>query len=208
MRRFAVLLILASLIIPDAASQIRLGLRGGVSTAYFNARDIVVPDQYRVETIENANIGFHGGFIMQVSFFGVFIQPELLLSTVGNEVRVTDLREQGTFSQIREQRFTKLDFPVLAGMRFGPARLGIGPVGTIRLQTDSELRDHPDIHERYNAATFGYQVGAGLDIAFLAVDLKYEGNLTRLGSGIVIAGQERPFDTRSRQVLLSLGFFF
>jgi hypothetical protein len=93
-------------------------------------------------------------------------------------------------------------------MRFGPARIGIGPVGTIRLLTDSELRDHPEIHERYNAATFGYQLGAGLDLLFLAVDLKYEGNLTRLGSGIVIAGQERNFDTRSRQILLSVGIFF
>jgi hypothetical protein len=208
MKRLAVLVVLASLITPDASSQIRLGLRAGISTAYFNARDIVVPDQYRVETIENANIGFHGGFIMQVSFFGTFLQPELLLSTVGNEVRVTDLREPGRVSHIREQRFTKLDFPVLAGMRFGPARIGIGPVGTIRLLTDSELRDHPEIHERYNAATFGYQLGAGLDLLFLAVDLKYEGNLTRLGSGIVIAGQERNFDTRSRQILLSVGIFF
>jgi hypothetical protein len=208
MRRFAVLVVLALLIIPDATSQLRLGLRGGISTAFFNARDVVVPDQYRVETLENANIGFHGGFVMQVSFFGAFLQPELLLSTVGNEVRVTDLREPGRISQIREQRFTKLDFPVLAGMRFGPARIGVGPVGTIRLLTDSELRDHPEIHERYNAATFGYQVGAGLDILFLAVDLKYEGNLTRLGSGMVIAGQERNFDTRSRQILLSIGIFF
>ncbi len=208
MKKLAVLTILSLLISLNAGSQIRLGLRGGISTAYFNARDIVVPNEYRIETIDNANIGFHGGFMAQVSFFGVFVQPELLLSTVGNEVRVTDLRGNGAVEQIREQKFTRLDFPVLAGMRFGPARVGIGPVGTIRLFTDSELRDHPEIHERYNTATFGYQVGAGVDILFLALDLKYEGNLTRLGSSMVVAGQERDFDARSRQVLLSVGIFF
>ena len=208
MKKLAALIILALLISLDAGSQIRLGLRGGISTAYFNARDILIPNEYRIETIDNANIGFHGGFIAQVSFFGVFLQPELLLSTFGNEVRVTDLRGNGAVTQIREQSFTKLDFPVLAGMRFGPARLGIGPVGTIMLLTDSELEDHPDIQERYRNATFGYQVGVGLDILFLALDLKYEGNLTRLGSSMVVASQEREFDARSRQVLLSVGIFF
>jgi hypothetical protein len=208
MKKLAVLTILSLLISLNAGSQIRLGLRGGISTAYFNARDIVVPNEYRIETIDNANIGFHGGFMAQVSFFGVFLQPELLLSTVGNEVRVSDLRENGAVEQIREQRFTKLDFPILAGMRFGPARLGIGPVGTIMLYTDSELEDHPQIQERYRNATFGYQVGAGLDFSVFALDLKYEGNLTRLGSSMVVAGQERDFDARSRQVILSVGIFF
>lgn len=207
MRKFALLTLGLTLLIGlSATSQIRFGLRGGINTAYFNAKDVVVQNEYRLETVSDANIGFHGGVMAQLSFFGLFLQPELLLSTIGHDLRVEDLSENGAVSRIREQSFTKLDFPVLAGKRFGPARIGIGPVGTIMLSTDSEPNDYGEID--YNNATFGFQVGAGLDISFLAIDLKYEGNLTRLGSSMEIAGQERSFDSRARQIILSIGILF
>jgi hypothetical protein len=208
MKRLAVLTLFAILFATGAGSQVRFGLRGGINMAYFDAREISVADEYRIETLRNTNIGFHGGLMAQVSFFGIFLQPELLLSSVGNEVRVEDMTQNGLVRSVREQKFTKLDIPVLVGKRFGPVRFGIGPVGTIMLNTDSELSDHPHINEDYNAATFGYQIGAGLDIAFLAIDLKYEGNLTRLGSGITVAGQQREFDTRGRQVIFGVAYLF
>lgn len=208
MKRLTVLTIFAILLASSASSQIRFGLRGGINTAYFDATKITT-EEYQLTTLDDAQIGFHGGVMAQVSFFGLFLQPELLLTSVGSEVRVEDL-ENGAIDRIREQSFTKLDFPVLVGKRFGPARLGIGPVGTIMLNTDSELSEvgNMQVREEFNNATFGYQVGVGLDIfGRFAVDLKYEGNLTRLGSGITIGGQDMDFDSRSRQFIVSLGIF-
>lgn len=205
MKRLAVLAIFVILIASNVNSQIRFGLRGGINTAYFDAKQVQT-DEFRLTTLNDATVGFHGGLMMQVSFFGLFLQPELLLTSVGSEVRVEDLRND-IVEHIREQSFTKLDFPVLIGKRFGPARVGIGPVGTIMLQTDSGLGDF-QIREEFNSATFGYQVGAGLDIlGRLAIDIKYEGNLSKLGSGITVGGQEREFDSRSRQFIVSLGIF-
>ncbi len=205
MKRFAVLIIISILLASSVSSQIRFGLRGGINTAYFDATNVETED-FRLTTLGDAQVGFHAGLMTQISFFGIFLQPELLITSVGSEVRVEEL-QNNVIGHIREQSFTKLDFPVLVGRRFGPARLGIGPVGTIILNTDSELRDYP-IREEFNSATFGYQVGAGLDIfGRFAVDLKYEGNLSKLGSGITIGGQEREFDSRSRQFIVSLGIF-
>jgi hypothetical protein len=203
MKRITVLALFTLFIVSNVSSQVRFGVRGGINIAYFDATRIEA-SELTIETLNDATIGYHVGGMMQISFFGIFLQPELLYSTVGSEVRVSN---SGT--RIREQTFTKLDFPVLIGKRLGPVRLGIGPVGTIMLDTRSELREETvTIREDFNRATFGYQIGAGLDIAFLALDLKYEGNLTKLGSGIEVGGQPRVFDTRGRQIIFSVGILF
>jgi hypothetical protein len=206
MKRISLLLIFAILIATNVSSQLRFGLRGGVNTAYFNANDVITDDNTRLSVLNDATVGFHGGVMAQVNFLGMFVQPELLFSSIGSEVRVTDL-ENNALSQIRSQNYNKLDFPVLVGKRFGPARVGIGPVGTIMLSTNSDLNEL-GYREKFNSATFGYQIGVGLDVFNrIALDVKYEGNLSRLGSGIVVGGQERDFDLRSRQIIFSVGVF-
>jgi hypothetical protein len=208
MKRFAMLLALAILLASNASSQLRFGLRGGLNTAYFKASEIRNEEESIIATtVRDANFGFHGGVMAQLSFFGMFIMPELLFSSVSNEVRLNDLDRSGVINEIRSQKYTKLDFPVLVGKRLGPLRFGVGPVGTIMLGTDTEMEDL-GIREKFNTATFGYQLGTGLDLGRIALDLKYEGNLSRLGSGVTVRGQERPFDSRSSQFIVSLGIFF
>jgi hypothetical protein len=205
MKRISLLLIFAILFAANVSSQFRYGLRGGVNTAYFNADDILTNEEL-LSTLTDASVGFHFGAIAQVNFLGMFIQPELLFSSIGSEIRVVDLQDNAG-TRIRSQNYNKLDFPVLVGKRFGPARVGIGPVGTIMLSTNSELNEL-GYREKFNSATFGYQIGVGLDvIKRLALDIKYEGNLSKLGSGMMVGGQEREFDLRSRQIIFSVGIF-
>lgn len=206
MKKLTIIGLIAFMFAASAESQFRMGLRGGINTAYFSATELRT-DDYKFETLNDASIGFHGGVMMQLNFFGMFIQPELLFSSLTSDVRVRDL-DQGAFQAVKEQSYNKLDFPVLVGRRFGPARVGLGPVGTIMLSTKSELNEF-GLEEQFNSATFGYQIGAGLDLFDrLALDLKYEGSLSKLGSGVKIAGQEREFDSRARQFIVSLGIFF
>lgn len=207
MKRITVLILAGILLAANSSAQVRFGLRGGINTAYFSAKDVIT-ENYIIETLNDASLGFHGGLMMQISFFGLFLQPELLFSSIGSELKVKDLSQPGVIDHIREQNFTKLDFPVLLGKRFGPARVGIGPVGTIMLSTKSELNEF-GLEEKFNSATFGYQIGAGLDILkTIALDLKYEGNLSRLGNSITAAGREWEFDSRSRQIIVSVGIMF
>jgi len=206
MKRILITGLLTIMIVTATHAQFRLGLRGGMNTAYFKATELVT-DDYRFTTLNDATVGFHGGMMMQINFFGMFLQPELLLSSLNSDVRISELG-QSTVTHIREQSFTKLDFPVMIGKRIGAARIGIGPVGTIMLSTKSELNEF-GLEEQFNSATFGYQAGVGIDILQrIALDLKYEGNLSKLGDGITIGGEQREFDSRSRQFIVSIGVFF
>ncbi len=66
-----------------------------------------------------------------------------------------------------------------------------------------------DYKEEFNGATWGYQVGVGLDLGKkITIDVKYEGNLSKLADGVKIAGETRSFDSRNSQFVASLGFFF
>lgn len=208
MKKIIITVLFLAILSAGADAQIRFGLRGGINTAYFDATELNDEEEgYRFTTLNDATVGFHGGVMLQLNFFGAFIQPELLLSSLSSDVRVTDIG-QNSVGVIREQSYTKLDFPVLVGKRFGPARVGIGPVGTIMLNTKSELNEF-GLAEQFNSATFGYQIGVGLDILTrLALDIKYEGNLSKLGDGITVGGQQREFDSRSRQFIVSIGIFF
>ena len=47
-----------------------------------------------------------------------------------------------------------------------------------------------------------------MDIKKIGLDLRYEGNLTKLGDYIVVDGQQLDFDSRARQLIFSLGYSF
>jgi hypothetical protein len=52
------------------------------------------------------------------------------------------------------------------------------------------------------------QAGAGLDIWRLVVDVRFEGNLTRLGDHMYFAGEKVTFSQRPTRWLLSVGYAF
>lgn len=191
------------------AQLLRFGIRGGVS---FSS---IKPDQLlKVNNIDsfaltgkNAMVGFHIGLFARVTIAKFFIEPELLFATSGGEVQVKQVLS-GTTS-MKSQRFNKISIPVLAGLKLGPARIEAGPVASFMLSSKSNLFDASSYKEDFKKATIGYQAGVGFDLLkTIAVDLKYEGNLSRLGNGVTIGGQSYPFDSRVSQIILSLGLFF
>lgn len=178
---------------------------GAVTTSTIEA-DKITTNNYSVETINDAKVGFQIGLISQIQIRKFFLQPELLLSTSGGVVRVTDLGNGS--SQLKDQRFTKVDIPVLVGGKWGPLRLGVGPVASIVIKSKSELSDINQFDDKFKSATFGYQAGIGLDIWKLALDVKYEGNLSRMGDKVTIAGQNYSFDGRVSQWVFGAALFF
>jgi hypothetical protein len=111
-------------------------------------------------------------------------------------------------SEFGKQKFYKLDLPVIVGVKVGPLKLQAGPVGTMVIKSKSDLLDKYNLQETFRGATFGYQAGLGLELSSLLVDVKYEGNLSKLGDGVEIAGQNFNFDQRMHQWIFSVGFLF
>ncbi|MFP4287824.1 MAG: porin family protein [Bacteroidota bacterium] len=196
-------------------AQIKFGLRGGMNFSSLPEKtyDIESPQfgSAEIKTLSDNYTGFHIGVMSQINLLAIFIQPELLFVSTGNEMQVvdTDSEDEGFFTQ----RFSKIDVPVLVGTKLGPVRLGVGPVASVLLNSESDIEDRSfftgeNLNEKYNSATFGFQVGAGVNIGSIALDLKYEGSLSKLSDGLTVGDNTYNFDTRPRQFILSIGLLF
>ena len=206
MKRIILISSLAILFL-NSSAQIDFGIKGGLNISNVKASEILT-DDYRINPSASGNLGYHVGGFLRASLVGIFIQPELYFSSISNEYKVEDLSGTGTAEQLVKQKIGRIDVPVLVGVKLGTFRLGLGPVGSIIVSDKSDLTDITGYEAALKSATFGYQIGAGLDIWKIGIDLRYEGNLTKLGDHLDIGGQTINLDNRVRQIIISLGIYF
>lgn len=180
-------------------SQFKIGVRGGVN--FDNIKMVNQPEDVYISY--DQGMGFHFGITSQVELLGLYVQPELLFSTVTNDVTLDDLSTNG-LDEIGKQRFNKVDVPILAGIKISKLKLGAGPVFTKVVNTKSDILDE----EVRKSATVGYQLAAGFDFDKFNIELRYEGNLSKYGTGVKIGNSIYDFDTRMNQVILSTAFYF
>ena len=107
-----------------------------------------------------------------------------------------------------KQNINRIDIPVLVGFKLKILKLEAGPVASFIISNNSDLKTITEYDMQWNKATIGYQAGIGLDVGKIALDVKYEGNLSKLGTGINIGNTTTSFDTRLNQIIVSIGFFF
>ena len=216
MKKVGISLLIVCITTISAFSQLKFGAKAGVMSTSINADQTIENiqgqdyDALEVQGKEATINGFQAGFFGRISIASIYVQPEILFSTSTTEVQVQEI-DQGTIQETynTEQKFNKIDVPLMAGWKFGPARLQLGPVASIVLSNQSAIEAATNAKEEFNKATWGYQVGAGLDLfSTLTLDIKYEGSLSKFGDGVVIGGNEREFDSRPNQFILSLGLFF
>ncbi len=201
------LILIAFFLVQASQAQVSFGLRGGMNFSSLPEKTYELNEhgESSIRSLSDANTGFHVGVMSQIRLMGIFIQPELLFVSTSNDLV---LQRQGMEDDYYKQRFRKMDIPVLVGTSFGPLRLGAGPVASILLNKSSDLPDEAGFKERFNPATFGFQLGVGINLGNIALDFKYENNLSRLGDSIEIGEREYDFDTRPRQYILSIGLLF
>ncbi|GAB3943140.1 hypothetical protein GCM10028805_08890 [Spirosoma harenae] len=134
------------------------------------------------EQNQSLSTGIVGGVFVR---FGnrFFVQPELMLSSKGGKF---DIIRQGLETQSVNVRVTTFDLPVLVGYRFGPLRVNVGPVVSLALSESNSLSDSfrqyaaQSLSETAKKATYGYQVGIGVTLGGIQLDLRQEGNLTKI----------------------------
>jgi hypothetical protein len=206
MKRIILISSLAILFL-NLSAQMDFGIKGGLNISNVKASEILT-DDYRINPAASGNLGYHVGGFLRASMVGIFIQPELYFSSLSSEFKVEDLSGTGTADQLVKQKIGRIDVPVLVGVKLGTFRLGLGPVGSIIVSDKSDLNDITGYEATLKSATFGYQLGAGVDIWKIGIDLRYEGNLTKLGDHLDIGGQTINLDNRVRQIIISLGISF
>ncbi|MEI6050125.1 MAG: porin family protein [Bacteroidota bacterium] len=212
MKKLSAILLVVLITIP-AFSQLKFGIKAGVSTTNLSMAALKTitsgTTSYTVIALENAKYGFHGGLFMRLTLLGIYVQPELLLSTRTNEYTVKNI--QTSASSVVKQNFNKLDIPVMVGFKLGPVRLNVGPAASILINTPKDLIDDSNFKSMYSRMTIGYQAGVGVDILkLLTVDLRYEGSLKKYQNQIeaLTGGTKFNLDDRPNAFLLSLGLIF
>ncbi len=212
------IILIALLIIPFTIvsnAQVKFGLKAGITSTSISVNDLIsIDDVDGVADVAvkgaNSNVGIQGGIMVRVKILKLYVQPELLFTSTSGEIKITENFTDGSdaLTTIEDQQFNKLDIPIMLGYKIGPLRLQAGPIASIVLSKKSALSDY-DIEEEYNGATWGYQAGLGLDIGKkLTIDVKYEGSLSSLADGVNVGNQSFNFDSRSSQIVASIGYFF
>jgi len=207
------LIVLASI---PAFSQVKFGLKAGISTTNLSMTDFKTLTSgnttYTVDAVSSAKYGFHGGVFVRLTLLGIYLQPELLFTTRTNEYTVNQLNPNGlpTLLPVVKQNFNKLDIPVLLGLKLGPLHVNAGPVGSLLINSPKAIISNPDFKNNYNKMTIGYQAGLGFDLLnFLTFDLRYEGSLKKYQNQIEnLAKTKVNLDDRANAFLFSVGIMF
>ena len=189
-------------------SQVKFGIKAGVSTDFPYSSQELIGDgvDLVLEDLENAQWGFQGGAFLRAAFGGFYVQPELLIATATNTLTLEGTVDGQPFNEVLDQKFTKLNIPVMLGFKLAFLRIHAGPAASILFSDPEELTD---VKATYNKATFGYQAGVGFDLfERLTFDIRYEGNLSKFGEEVVIQGETFTFDDRSSSLIMHVGFMF
>ena len=212
MKKLLVSVFLLSLVNLSANGSIGYGLRGGINFSSLGTVNETF-ENYQLFGEPDSYFGFHVGGTSLIPFGSFFVQPELLFASTGSFLRLEDIREEATIEDRVYFRaaFYKVDLPVILGYRYGPLRIMAGPVYSLMLgKTDDFEPGHMEVSFEQNLYTssFAYQIGAGLGLGNLLLDLKFESGLTPMGNTVTIGDVTRTFDSRPRQVILSIGLLF
>lgn len=152
----------------------------------------------------DSKLGFHIGAYSRISISKLFVQPELLFTSSGGTISI----QSGTApKEIQELNYNKIDIPIMAGMKLTDFfRLQAGPTFSLLLNNDEgALNALTDAKQNYQNSQVGFQIGAGLDLGKLSIDLKYEGSLSKLGSSLEIGDQSFDTDMRNNLLMVMIG---
>lgn len=200
---FAVLL--AVMLVLPAFSQVKFGIKAGASTTTVPTYNVSTGTT-TISSLKDAAWGFHAGIFIRAELGPVYLQPEAVFASNSYDYNVNT----STVSSVVNQKFNRLEIPVLLGLKLGPLRLNAGPSATVPIGSPKALVNDPNFNNLYRGTSFGYQAGIGVDILnTLTLDARYGGSLAKkFGNSVNIGGQSFKIDDRQPSIILSLGIMF
>jgi hypothetical protein len=129
-----------------------------------------------------AQNGFEGGFFFRLGINRLYFQPEVIYVTKGG------VFENNTSNVKQEVTVQSIDIPIMIGLKFGAGianfRVHGGPVLSYvigkKLKVDGLQWPADYVNQRINNSSTGIQLGAGMDILSLSLDVRYEWGLDNL----------------------------
>lgn len=211
MKKLILILVSSIFLFQMADAQLfKYGLKAGVGFSSLTIEEVTgISDgggAYDLVTGDGV-AGYHIGVQTRIKIAMAFVQPEVIFNAGGGTVKKI---ETNGAEEIMSISFSRVDVPVLVGVKLGPARLGVGPVGSYVISETNDLIDiNPDYEIFTKSMTWGFQAGIGVDLMKkVTLDARYEGSLSKLGNTLNIGSQTFSLDARPRQWVISLGVWF
>ena len=193
------------------AQMFQWGIKAGLGINSLKIADLTGledgSDVYDLVTGDNVT-GYHVGFQTRINIAMIFIQPELYFNDGG--AKIEEFRNDALEASYNVN-FQRIDLPLLVGVKLGPARINLGPVGSYVVNesvTDDVQNTDPDYTFFSQSMTWGFQAGLGIDLSKISLDVRYEGSLSSLGDEVSVGGVDYAVDARPSQWLFTLGFWF
>lgn len=191
-------------------SQLRMGEfltarlnANGTPALSFNGQ--IIKDNLR-ESFDSYT-GFAGGIWMRVGR-KLYVQPEVMVSTKGG---LFEIVKDGK-PDVIQSKFTSFDVPVLVGMKASFLRFNAGPVVSFPVGNNETLKTAlsnyttGNLNDALAKAVYGYQVGGGLDLGTLSVDVRYEGGLSDIAAlNLQSSAGSTQFSQRTKSWQVTLG---
>lgn len=208
--RFFMIIAMGLMFIPAMQAQkIKFGPRVGVSSPGVELNDLIIKDASDLQalklTLKDASPEYQAGVFARVQLLGIYVQPEVLLSTSS----ITLETEGATAAEAapRTEKYYNVEVPVMAGIKMGPVRAQAGPVFRAQLGNRSELVDIDGYGRKFQENGIGIQAGVGLDLGKkLTMDLKYEANFGMLKDEVTILGNTYELSQRKPQLVFAVGY--
>ncbi len=199
------LIILLSAVGMASFAQSGLGVKAGVNVTniYTDAGSLKANIEESLDTKTGFVFGAWGRLGKKL-----YLQPEVLVATKGGKLEVTPTG--GGSAQLIDVKYTNLDIPVLVGFKpLNFLRVMAGPVASVKLSEDKKLREAltdftTNTDDAFANTTWGYQLGVGVKVLGMEIDLRREGGLSDIN---VLNFKDSPdFSQRSAGWALTLGF--
>jgi len=188
-------------------AQFKAGVRVGLNFTSFSAEEFRNND-YSITVFDEAIVGFHGGLMGKFTHDNFYFQPELLYTSLVKDFKIKDLKDPNLDDIIKRQTIGRLDLPLLAGVKVGMLKLSAGPLISLVLHQDDPVNDAINYEQSFKRLQYGYQLGTGLDIMNISLDLRYEGMFGNYNQSVVSGGQSFEWKTKVSQIVIGIGLVF
>ena len=200
MKKVFLMISLAFAFSQTSTAQLDFGVKAGLN---YNSESIQKTGQDLFEGAESKT-GYHAGIWLRfkLPIIGFYLRPELVYTNLENELLYKE-------SQTTSYNFQKVDIPVLIGKKFfGIGNVFAGPSFQYILNSDFSLNDIENVDT--DGFTVGLQVGAGIELNNLGIDVRWERGLNTVESTFlnVSTNTNVTFDTRVNQIIIGLSYKF
>ncbi len=185
-----------------AQAQIHFGVKGGLN---YNSDSF----QYVTEDIVDgakSKTGYHFGVWtrFKLPIIGLYIRPELVYTSLKTDYTSFQIESTTTNASYN---FQTIDIPVLLGKKIlGIAHIFGGPSFQYIIDGDLEINNFDDVKTEADGLTVGLQLGAGVELGKLGLDVRWERAFSDVESTFINDGNSVNFDTRINQIIVGLSY--